>query len=195
MHNNFYYHQEILRKFIHIFSSVIPLSILYYGSNIILPYLIIIAFIFIVFDYSRLQFSIINKYYTKYFGIFTRPSEERRLSGASWLLFSACITVLIFEENIAIISLLVLSIADAFAAIIGIKYGKTKLFKKSLEGTISYFLAASCIIILFADDNFIVNLSASIISSACELLSVSYLNDNLLIPLVTGFILSLGAII
>ena len=65
------------------------------------------------------------------------------ISGASWVIIGAAATLFIFNENTAIIGLLVLSIADSVAAIVGIKLGKTQLFSKSLEGSMAFFAAAT----------------------------------------------------
>ena len=70
--------------------------------------------------------------YYKLFTIVTRPHEKNKLSGASWVFIASAVTTVLFNEKIAIISLLTMSLSDSAAAIIGIRYGSTKLYNKSL---------------------------------------------------------------
>ena len=117
------------------------------------------------------------------------------LTGASWVVIGAALTTLIFNENVAIIGLLVLSLSDSIAAIIGIKFGKTQLFNKSLEGSAVFFLSASFIIFSLSPALFIINLCAALAATSVELISTPRFNDNLFIPVVTALILNFGEVI
>ena len=136
-------------------------------------------------------FSTRNNYF---FTIFTRPIEYRNLSGASWVVIGAALTTLIFNEKTAIIGLLVLSLADSAAAIIGLKFGKTYLFNKSLEGSAAFFIVAFLIVFYLSPAFFLINLIVVSAVTAVELFSTARMNDNLFIPLVTAFILTLGGV-
>ena len=48
------------------------------------------------------------------------------------------LVVLTFESRICIPALLIMSFSDSAAAIIGKKYGKTKIFNKTLEGSLLF---------------------------------------------------------
>ena len=50
----------------------------------------------------------------------------------------------------AIIALLVMSLSDSSAALIGIKFGKTRLFNKTLEGSLSFLITTYVIISLLS---------------------------------------------
>ena len=133
--------------------------------------------------------------YTNLFTAFTRPIEFHILTGASWLVIGVALTTIIFNQSAAIIGLLVLSIADSTAAIIGMKFGKTQIFNKSLEGTLAFFLTASFIIFLLSSEIFIINICAILGATIVELFSSSRFNDNLFIPITTALILSSGKFI
>ena len=152
MHDPLKYRQEIYRKFIHLSSSCIPFMLWYFGKDTFQPWIISCAIILPILDYARRHNKFFYRIYSNLFITFTRPIEQGILSGASWVIIGAAVTIFIFNENTAIIGLLVLSIADSAAAIVGIKFGKTQLF------------------------------------------STPRINDNLLIPIVLAFILTIGGV-
>ena len=192
MHDTLTYRWDIYRKFIHISSSVMALALWYFGKETFLPWLIGAAIILPILDYGRHHIDILRRIYNYYFTIFTRPIENRNLSGASWVVIGAALTTLIFNENTAIIGLLVLSLADSAAAIIGLRFGNTHLFNKSLEGSTAFFIVALLIVCYLSPAFFLINLIAILAATAVELFSTTRVNDNLLIPIVTASILTLG---
>ena len=194
MHDSLTYRQEIYRKFIHLSSSVMALALWYFGKETFLPWLIGVAIILPLLDYGRHHIDLLRRIYNYYFIIFTRPIEYRNLSGASWVVIGAALTTLTFNENTAIIGLLMLSLADSAAAIIGLKFGKTYLFNKSLEGSAAFFIVAFLIVFYLSPAFFLINLIAVSAVTAVELFSTARMNDNLFIPLVTAFILTLGGV-
>ena len=194
MHDSLTYRQEIYRKFIHLSSSVMALALWYFGKETFLPWLIGVAIILPLLDYGRHHIDLLRRIYNYYFIIFTRPIEYRNLSGASWVVIGAALTTLIFNENTAIIGLLMLSLADSAAAIIGLKFGKTYLFNKSLEGSAAFFIVAFLIVFYLSPAFFLINLITVSAATAVELFSTARMNDNLFIPLVTAFILTLGGV-
>ena len=194
MHDPLTYRQEIYRKFIHLSSSVIALALWYFGKETFLPWLIGVAIILPLLDYGRHHIDLLRRIYTYYFTVFTRPIEYRNLSGASWVVIGATLTTIIFNENTAIIGLLVLSLADSAAAIIGLQFGNTHLFNKSLEGSTAFFIVAFLIVFYFSPGFFLINLIAVSTATAVELFSTPRMNDNLFIPLVTALMLTLGRV-
>tara|TARA_Y100000766_G_scaffold277837_1_gene283793 strand:- start:1430 stop:2038 length:609 start_codon:yes stop_codon:yes gene_type:complete len=193
--SNFNYKNEILRKLIHLFDSVIPLSLFYISRENLLFILTPITIIFIILDFARHHISYLGKIYSTFFNIVTREIEQKRnnVTGASYYLLGCLIVVYFFQDiNIIISSLLIMSISDSFAALIGVKYGKTKIYgKKSLEGSFSFFV--STIIILYI---FMSNLSPfeyiyiSLLITLVELFSFHRINDNLTIPVFAALALN-----
>lgn len=194
MYDPLTYRQEIYRKFIHISSSVMALALWYFGKETFLPWLIGTAIILPLLDYGRHHIDLLRRIYIYFFTVFTRPIEYRNLSGASWVVIGAALTTFIFNEKAAIIGLLVLSLADSAAAIIGLKFGRTKLFNKSLEGSAAFFIMALFIVSNLSPVFFLINLIAVSAATAVELFSTARMNDNLFIPLITAFILTLGGV-
>ena len=193
--SNFNYKNEILRKLIHLFDSVIPLSLFYISRENLLFILTPITIIFIILDFARHHISYLGKIYSTFFNIVTREIEQKRnnVTGASYYLLGCLIVVYFFQDiNIIISSLLIMSISDSFAALIGVKYGKTKIYgKKSLEGSFSFFVSTIIILYIFMN-----NLSPfeyiyiSLLITLVELFSFHRINDNLTIPVFAALALN-----
>ena len=142
------YPQEVYRKIVHISSSGIAILLWFFGKDAMLPWILAVAILFPILDWLRKYIPLLKKLYFKLFGIVTRPYEHQVLSGASWVFMGAGLTAYLFNEKVAIIALLIMSLSDSAAALIGIKYGTTRLFNKSLEGTL-VFLISTYLIIFF----------------------------------------------
>ena len=194
MHELLNYRQEIYRKLIHLSSLCIPFMLWYFGKDTFQPWIISCAIILPILDYGRRHNKFLYRIYSNLFITFTRPIEQGILSGASWVIIGAAVTIFIFNENTAIIGLLVLSIADSSAAIVGIKFGKTQLYSKSLEGSAAFFITATIIVFSLSSAAFYINFIAVIAATVVELFSTPRINDNLLIPMVLALILTIGGV-
>ena len=75
---------------------------------------------FISFDYLRSKVKFIATLSNQIFGNVTRVNEEIEITGASYVFISVALCTIVFDRDIAIISLLALSICDSMAALIGI---------------------------------------------------------------------------
>ena len=153
------YRQEVYRKILHISTCLaIAICTYFFGKHAIIPWIIAIAIIFPIIDYSRKYFSFLNHISNIFFKIITRPHEYQGLSGASWVLLGAGTTLYIFNEKIAIIAILILGLSDSASALIGIKYGNTHLFNKSLEGSLAFLISTYIILFLFSNEISIFNI-------------------------------------
>tara|TARA_B110000116_G_C16568725_1_gene460886 strand:- start:179 stop:445 length:267 start_codon:yes stop_codon:yes gene_type:complete len=86
-----------------------------------------------------------------------------------------------------------MTISDSFAAIIGLRYGKTKLYKKkSLEGSTAFFITSVAIIIFFLPSLKIISIFIIAFSATlAELFASHRINDNLIVPLVASILSSI----
>lgn len=124
--------------------------------------------------------------------IFTRFDRPGTFTAKGAIIFfvGALIAVLLFPTLFAALSILVLAVSDSLATIAGHYAGKHVLFrKKTIEGTLVFFTCTLAILILFIAP--IKALVIALIVSTTELVTPTYLDDNLTIPIVTGVLLSL----
>jgi dolichol kinase len=132
-------------------------------------------------------------------GKMMRAHEKKKdkivLNGASWVLISAYLTVLIFPKIIAVTGFAILIISDLTAALIGRKFGKHALFNKSWEGTLSFMVSAIMVVIfvgtmtnapwVFYLAGAIGAIVAGFVEAAAKILKA---DDNLTIPLSFGVV-------
>ena len=184
---------EFKRKIVHFASAIIGLSIIYLDREVILPLLIVSAIIFPLLDYMRINNKFVSNFYNSYFHSITRSFESKKLTGASFVFWGALITYILFEPKVAGIALIVMSLADANAAIIGVGYGNTKLLNKSLEGSFAFYVTTFSILYIFKIP-LIISLFISVIATFTELIEIPKINDNISIPLSVAFFLSISGV-
>lgn len=186
---------EILRKILHLFSSLIPLSYLWVvqdkNTMVLLVGSLSIFAIFI--EYLRNRSEYIGGYFMAWFNTMLRHQESKgKMTGATWMLFGDTITIFMFPKEIAVPALIFLSIGDTFAAIIGKLYPYIKIKDKTLTGTFAGILT-SIIGGLYVNQILLpeVIILGAITAMVVELLPIS-VNDNLTIPILSGFVMMIG---
>jgi dolichol kinase len=200
---NISFQDEILRKSIHMLSLLIPILYTYLSKDTAALVLVFMAIFAVIFDVSSKLIPFVGNFYFKIFGFMLRKHERKTkeiyLNGASWVLIGAFITVFIFPKIIAITALTILVISDLSAALIGRKFGKTPFFDKSLEGTITFFITGSIIIlylgyffmlpVTYYIFGFLAAAFSAIVEAGSNFLKM---DDNLSIPLSIGIVMWLG---
>jgi len=116
---------------------------------------------------------------------------EGRLTGATYVMISSFFILLFFDKYVCIASILIMSYSDTSAAIIGKKYGKTKIFNKTLEGSLAFFFTSLIIILaIYPEVNMFLGLIAVFVATFVESLPIK-MDDNLTVPLTIALILSI----
>lgn len=191
------FEQELFRKGIHLVSLSIPIVSVFLDKGTTVTILLGMAILAVVIDITTKTNPFIRDWYLKYFGSMLRKHERKRkkivLNGASWVLISAVITYFFFPKTIAIVAFTILIICDLMAALIGRKFGKHKLFKKSWEGTIAFFVFGFMITTVYGQvfnaplSFYIAGFIGSILSGFVEVTSKEFkIDDNLSIPISAG---------
>lgn len=198
-HNEIPFEQELLRKGIHLISLSIPISYFFFNKDLLLYVLGPLTIISLVIDFISKENLEVKKIINKFFGKMLRPHETQKgliLTGATWVLISAFLSILIFPKLIAVTSLSILVVSDISSAIIGRRFGKTKFFNKSFEGSIAFICSGVIMIIIIGIlfsapySFFIAGVVASIIGAFVEVYSgIIKIDDNLSIPFSVGITL------
>ena len=108
------------------------------------------------------------------------------------------LTIITFPKPFALIAIYTLAIADPLSALIGIRFGKNKIYgNKSLEGSIAFFITT--LIVAFVvlnktiiEEGYLLAIFAcstltAIFSALIEVLPIK-LDDNFIIPLTVGML-------
>ncbi len=190
--------QEIIRKTIHLsFNSFIPLAYLFLNiPKIWMVILLSIALVvFVMIDLGRTRDGCLSKIFGKLFNGMLRSHElDGKLTGASYVLIGSFISIAIFPKEIAVLALLFTAVGDTAAALYGKKFGKLRIWNKTLEGSIAGLIACLIITLFFPQIPNIIKFSGTFAAMFIELLPIK-IDDNLRIPLFSGFVMYILSIL
>jgi dolichol kinase len=191
-----HYRDELVRKLIHLFSLSIPVIYYFIPRNEAILILSIITFVALCLDLTRYLSPSVGKVFYNVFGFLLRKHEidnrKKNLNGATYVLISALICVILFPKVIFITAFTILIISDTMAALVGRKFGSHKFLSKSLEGTLAFFISAS-IVVFFTPKvmnlplEYLVGIISAAVGAIVENISFGFADDNLAIPISVGF--------
>ena len=182
---------EIGRKIIHI-TILIVLAAYFFiqktsGKQVALLFLVGLLIIFLVLEYFRLEL----EWKMPFFSRFIRPKEQNRMYGVIYFLLSTIIALSVFDSKIALAALLMTTFGDMLAALVGKKYGTTLIYRnKTWAGFLAELIAnlfVGFIVLKNITGYVYIILGMAFVATVVETL-VDELDDNLLIPIFSGFI-------
>lgn len=184
---------ELRRKAIHIVWGLIPVSYMVIEQRTIILSLCVLTFCCLITELFRLRFQSVNQLFVRIFGSMLRKNEHHHFTSLAYYLMGSLLSVFFFEKILAIVSICFLIFGDSFAAVVGVAWGRKKLFQKSLEGSFACFVSCSLIggILLASSFDWPVNITLAITgaltATVAEHFSNGIINDNLTVPLISGF--------
>lgn len=180
---------ELRRKAIHLIGLGVPA--LYWLTDKEFTLLVVGAFIigFVAFELYRWRHGIPVKEAEAIARPLMRPSERRGLGGHVYFACGIFVALLLYSQAIAIAAILMLILGDGAAAVVGTKWGKTRLReRRTLEGTLALFLVAFLVgLPVLSPGLTLIGATAAVCT---ELLPI---NDNLSIPILAGLAMTLTA--
>ena len=175
--------------------SAFPILALFITRDILFILLGAVTALFVAWEIVRFISPSANQWMASHLRLILKRKERFQLTGATYLLFASLVVFFFFEKYVAVTSLLFLSIGDSMAATIGQKYGRHRLFKKSLEGSLACL--ASCLVIgmvMTKVDNGMVlpvALAGAVSATIVELLPIP-VDDNFTMPVVSAGIMTVA---
>ncbi len=122
---------------------------------------------------------------------FEREDVRNPFTGAMLFYAGCTLSFLLFPLPVASAACAMLAVGDSLSTIVGIKFGRHKIGRKSLEGSLA------CFIFSFAAGSFFVNpflaLAGAVAASLIELFP--RIDDNLTIPIISGLVMFLLTIV
>ena len=188
------YSGEVVRKAIHLSSLSIPIVYFFISTSTALLLLVPLTLAFGLADLARLVVPRFRSFYHTWFGWLLRAHEksqdEKRLNGATYVLLSATIGILLFPKVIIITAFAILIVSDSVAALVGRKFGRHPFMKKSFEGTFAFFVSAVAVVCLapkisYIPAEYLIGIAAAFLGAIVEALPIP-LDDNLSIPFSIG---------
>ena len=116
-----------------------------------------------------------------------RRKERNNVTGTVFFIIGTIIAFAVFDYGIAMLALLLTVFGDLFSALIGIKWGKHKIFRnKTAEGFAGGFAVNLLVGLLFLPQFPLIFIPMAFVASFVELIT-NKLDDNLTVPLFAGF--------
>lgn len=209
---------EIPRKIFHVSIGFITIYLFTQGkeTNEIWPPLFYAMCAIFTLDLIRFRWSYFNTLYCKSVGFMMREKEVQSINGVIWFLLGVVISFLTQKKDISVMSVVLLSWSDTAASTIGRRFGHLSpriSQSKSLIGSFAAFLTGVFACYFFygyivpqypqyvTDFEYIqgvnqINLHtlallSGFIAALSESIDFAGLDDNLTIPVLSGFFLSM----
>ncbi len=176
------YFNESLRKATHLFALVIPIGYFLTNRLVSLAVLLPLAFLFVLFDTARMRGWSLWRLVSPIWGKMIRPNESNRYTGASYIMFAAVLTVVMFPKPIAICALSFIIVGDTAGAMIGRKWGRHRFRNKSYEGSLAFLVSSMIPAAVVPQIPFWVGVAGALTATVTEALS-GEIDDNLSVPL------------
>ncbi len=181
---------EKKRKALHFSSSWVPIVYYLIPEHAGRGALLAAAAVFLSLDVLRLNVPRVREFFYRIFGEMVRQHESSTLLGSTSMVISALLAVYCFEKNVAVAAMLFLTVGDSMAGLIGSRYGKIRIFGKTLEGSLACFAACLVIVTIVPGIPLSAGVAGAFVATLVEVLPIP-LDDNFRIPLSAGFMIQI----
>ena len=176
---------ELRRKSVHLVGLIVPICYIFIDRRqaaIVVGILVLIALLIELLKTLWPPFR--DLFYRAFAPVLRSHERKGAITGATYYLIGAFLPILLFPKILAIVCISFMILGDMAAALIGKKWGRTKLFpRKSLEGSLACFFV--CVLIALVKFNPTVAIIGALVATVVELLPTK-LDDNLTMPLLSG---------
>ncbi len=185
---------ELVRKTIHLTALAIPISYYFMPFTVAFAIVAVLAVVSIVADSMRLANLWPWRMLVKIIPLdaLIRKHERRGgFTGASYVMASAAITMLLFPKIIAITAMLYIILGDATAAIVGRTFGRHPLLHdRTIEGSIACLIVLAAVAFAVPGLPLTAGLIGALVATLTEAFSWR-IDDNATVPLTSGFVMLL----
>ena len=188
----------VLRRLFHLCAAgSIPLIAIFAGSEVMIPLMASLCGGAIVIEVVRFRLPDLNRRMLKLFRPLLKESEDRRVTGATYVALSALACFLVFDLDVAVAALFFLALGDPAAAIVGSRMrGRVlgwRFYGKSPIGTLAFLATGLAVVGVLSGGGaidyhwgFLVGVA---VAGLIEL-APSVIDDNLTIPLISGAVMT-----
>jgi dolichol kinase len=179
------------RKAIHYTATLIPLIYHFLvDKRVAIIILGILTGSIMIAELLRMIIPGLRELYLRIFGDLTRPHEhQNNLTGASYVFLGSFMVIWLFPKPIAVIALLFLTVGDSTACLIGMSFGRIRIWgQKTLEGTLAFILSSLLVTWWVPHIPFWVKLIGAGAASILELIPWRF-DDNLTIPSLSALVM------
>ncbi len=150
-----------------------------------------ITLFFLLPDLVRLTSHQVNRFIFFRLKKIYKEKERRRFSSITLFLLSFFLTLLLFDRDIAILAITFLTFGDFYSKIYGLRFGRTPLYEKSLQGSLAHFnacLVSGYLLLHFLNISLPICLLGAFTASVAEALPLG-IDDNLSVSLLSASVM------
>lgn len=186
---------ELPRQIIHLSGLIFVIFAQFIERETTIIFFSLIALFFFLYSWyvrgqERKLANFIEKFETKFRDFifrFEREDVKNPFTGAMFFYVGCALTFFLFPLPVASAACAMLAVGDSLSTLIGRKFGRHRMGRKSLEGSFACFFGSFLAGIFFV--NPLLSFAGAIASSLAELFPK--VNDNLTIPVVSGLVMFL----
>lgn len=178
---------ELVRKGIHLFALVIPIGHCLVSFPVAVLGVAIPAAVAITIDLSRFHRWKLWDLVSSFLNPIIRDHEVKGgFTGASYILTTSTIVIVLFPKAIAVAAITFIIIGDIAAALVGRTWGRHRLIgRKTIEGSSACLVSLILVSFLIPGLPTIVGITGAAIATITEALS-GRIDDNLTVPIISG---------
>ena len=188
----------IWRRLFHLCAAgSIPLIGIFTGSSVMVPLMSALCGGAVVMEAVRFRLPGLNQRLVKVFRPLLKESEDKRVTGATYVGLAALMCFLAFDIDVAVAALFFLAIGDPAAAIVGGRMrGRVvgwRFYGKSPVGTLAFLAVCLAMVGVLSAAGGIDYHWAFLVGAAIAALielAPSIIDDNLTIPLISGAVMT-----
>jgi dolichol kinase len=196
------FYNEFKRKAIHLFALCIPIGYFLLPKFPSLLILAPCALGAIGIDIIRLKKLPLHGFLNQLLGPILREHESKDFAGSSYILSASFLAILLFDKRVALAAISFIILGDIAAALIGRRFGKTKIRwslahnslnwnnRKSVEGSLSCLFMCLLVALLVPLLPLWVGIIGALVATVVEGITLP-INDNFSVPLLSGLFMQL----
>jgi dolichol kinase len=182
------FEKEILRKLFHLYQLPAIFGFValrfYFSEKVATFVAVILLMIVLEAEFLRLNLRVP---FSDPFGIMRRH-EKNNLTNVHYFILALIATFAVFDIKIAVTALLLTTFGDLASSLVGIKYGKNRLWNgKSWQGFFAGLVTNLLVAAVFLWQYPMIFIAMAFTASLVELVTYK-LDDNLTVPIYSGFV-------
>ena len=178
------------RRFFHIAAgSTIPIAGIFLPESVMVVGLGIVSAGGLGMEIARFKVEWLNQCLVRWLAPLLKADENRRITGATYMVIAGLIAFLLFDTVVAVSAMLFLALGDPAAALVGRRMPGPRLFGKSPVGTIAFLVVSLLIVaVLVGSGRFPYHWALLVGGAVAALVELAPVppDDNLTIPLAAG---------
>ena len=139
----------------------------------------------IVVDIIRLKRLPLHGFLNRLIGPVLREHENSNFTGSSYILTASVLSMLLFDKSAAIAAISFIILGDIAAALVGRRYGKIKIKRKSLEGSLACLVMCLVVAVIVPGFPLWIGVAGAFTATIVEGITSS-IDDNFSVPLISG---------